>query len=174
MSIELVVFDMAGTTVHDGDSVHRALQATLAGEGVEVSRDDVNAVMGLPKPQAIALLLERDSDGADRVLASGTQVSQARVASLHGEFLRRMLSYYREDPDVRPVAPAREVFLWLRRHGIKVALDSGFSRVIVDAILERLRWNGTLLDATVASDEVARGRPHADLVLRAMTLTGVE
>src|SRR5204863_826165 len=37
-----------------------------------------------------------------------------------------------------------------------------------------LGWNaGSLLDATVASDEVEHGRPHADLVIRAMSLTGV-
>src|SRR5262249_39112669 len=55
-----------------------------------------------------------------------------------------------------------------------VALDTGFSRTIVDAILERLGWSEPgVLDATVASDEVERGRPHADLVLRAMSLTGV-
>ncbi len=29
-----------------------------------------------------------------------------------------------------------------------------------------------MLDATVASDEVPRGRPHPDLLLRAMQLTG--
>jgi phosphoglycolate phosphatase-like HAD superfamily hydrolase len=43
----------------------------------------------------------------------------------------------------------------------------------VDAILDRLGWRDGLLDATVASDEVRRGRPHRDLVFRAMELTGV-
>jgi phosphonatase-like hydrolase len=63
----------------------------------------------------------------------------------------------------------------LRRAGVQLALDTGFSRDIVDAILQRLSWAGTdLLDATVASDEVPRGRPHPDLVLQAMKLTGVK
>lgn len=175
MRIELVVFDMAGTTVHDGDAVHRALQATLAGEGTEVTRDEVNAVMGIPKPEAIRLLLERDVGSAlsDRVLAGGTLVSEARVDALHDDFLRRMVAYYRDDPAVREIAPATLVFEWLREQGIKVALDSGFSRSIVDVIVERLGWTGGVLDATVASDEVPRGRPYPDLVFRAMELTGV-
>ncbi len=176
MKIELVVFDMAGTTVHDGDAVHRALQATLAEEGTEVTRDEINAVMGLPKPEAIRLLLDRDAGGSlsDRVLDGGTLASEARVAALHDDFLRRMVAYYREDPEAREIAPAGEVFRWLREHGIKIALDSGFSRPIVDAILARLEWTVGAVDATVASDEVPRGRPHPDLVLRAMELTGVE
>jgi phosphonatase-like hydrolase len=62
----------------------------------------------------------------------------------------------------------------LKESGLKLALDTGFSRPIVNAILQRLDWsNGLLLDATVASDEVARGRPHPDLIFKAMELTGV-
>src|SRR5262249_18494257 len=80
MKIELVVFDMAGTTVHDGDAVHRALMATLSAHGKEVTRDEVNAVMGLPKPEAIRWLLAGEA-------------SPAQVASLHADFLGRMVGY---------------------------------------------------------------------------------
>jgi phosphonatase-like hydrolase len=67
-----------------------------------------------------------------------------------------------------------DTFRRLKQAGVRLALDTGFSRPIVNAILERLGWNnGGLLDATVASDEVQRGRPHADLALKAMSLTGV-
>src|SRR5262249_54438829 len=161
VKIELVVLDMAGTTVHDGDAVHRALQATLAEHGTDATRDEVNAVMGLPKPQAIRLLLERDAGGRDRrQLADGTPVSDARVAALHEDFLERMVAHYRESPDVREIEPAGELFRALRARGIRVALDTGFSRRIVDAILLRLAWQEGVVDATVASDEVRRGRPH--------------
>ncbi len=53
MAIELVVFDLAGTTVDDGDAVNRCLRATLAAAGFEASSEEVNNVMGLPKPEAI-------------------------------------------------------------------------------------------------------------------------
>jgi phosphonatase-like hydrolase len=62
----------------------------------------------------------------------------------------------------------------LRRAGIKVALDTGFSRAITDVIVQRLGWvRDRLIDASVTSDEVERGRPHADMILRAMQLTGI-
>jgi len=165
VNIDLVVFDMAGTTVHDGDAVHACLQAALSSAGVKVDRDDVNAVMGLAKPAAIRSLLE---------LRSGYgPIAAERVSSVHEDFLGRMLAHYRLDPGIRETAGATRVFRELRARGIKVALDTGFSRRVVDAILERLCWGHDVVDATVASDEVARGRPFPDLVYRAMVLTGV-
>jgi len=51
MACKLVVFDMAGTTVQDGEGVvNRALRTALAGYGVTVTFDDVNEVMGLHSP----------------------------------------------------------------------------------------------------------------------------
>ncbi len=165
--LELVVLDMAGTTVQDDDAVNRCLCAALAETGVGVTRDEVNEVMGLPKPIAIGLLLERRK-------YAGNPAPDSEVTSIHGDFLRRMIAFYRSDPAVREIDGASEVLRQLRHAGLKLALDTGFSRDIVDAILQRLGWAGKqLLHATVASDEVARGRPHPDLVLRAMELTGV-
>jgi len=41
-------------------------------------------------------------------------------------------------------------------------------------LLERMGWekNG-LIDGSITSDEVAKGRPHPDMIYRAMELTGV-
>src|SRR5262249_39585143 len=65
------------------------------------------------------------------------------------------------------------LFRDLRRLGIRVALDTGFSRDVLDVLLARLAWDADVVDCTVTSDEVAEGRPHPDLIFRAMQLTGV-
>ena len=166
MEIDLVVFDMAGTTVRDDDAVNRCLSEALANHSA-VTRDEVNSVMGMPKPIAIQLLLEKRFGSA--------AVSAALVTQVHEDFLQRMLEHYRQAPDIEPMPHTLQSFWQLKEAGLKLALDTGFSRPIVNAILERLGWNeGGLLDATVASDEVERGRPHPDLVLKAMALTGVK
>ncbi|HLH52626.1 MAG TPA: HAD hydrolase-like protein [Verrucomicrobiae bacterium] len=166
MSIQLAIFDMAGTTVRDDDAVNICLRDALAAE-VSVTRDEINSVMGLPKPIAIRLVLEKK-------LTGGKPADSALVGALHADFLRRMLKHYQDAPGIEPMPHAVDTFLQLKRAGVRIALDTGFSRPIVNAILERLGWNGTaLLDATVASDEVAQGRPHADLAFKAMELTGV-
>jgi phosphonatase-like hydrolase len=163
--IQLVVFDMAGTTVYDGDAVSLCLRAALTEHGVSATRDEVNAVMGLPKPVAIARLLAASSSG---------DVAAAEVKLVHEEFRRRMIAHYRGDPSVVPCDGAVETFDWLKRHDVKVALDTGFDRTIASAILERLGWaDSPLIDATVTSDEVARGRPAPDMIERAMRLCGV-
>jgi len=166
VSIELVVLDMAGTTVRDDDAVHICLQAALAGTGFSFTRDEVNDVMGIPKPSAIEILVSA---------RSGQPPAAVEVDRIHADFLRRMLAHYETGPDVGEIPGAAATFEALRAAGAKVALDTGFSRPIVDAVLRRLGWIGRgLLDATVASDEVARGRPAPDLIFRAMELTGVK
>jgi phosphonatase-like hydrolase len=167
MKIKLVVLDMAGTTVHDDDAVNTCLRRALHSGGFDVSRDEVNAVMGMPKPVAIRTLLERNRQ-------DGSQAPQSLVDRLYDDFGARMLGYYRADPGVRPMPHAVNVLRTIRAAGTKIALDTGFSRAIADAILIRLGWTeGEFLDATVTSDEVARGRPYPDLIELAMQLTGV-
>ena len=167
MKIRLVVLDMAGTTVRDDDAVNACLREALEGRRIGVSRDEVNAVMGMPKPVAIRTLVEgKRSDG--------TPAPQSLIDALFDDFCARMLRHYRTDPEVRPMPHAVEALREIRAAGVKIALDTGFSRPIADAILERLGWaEGQFLDATVTSDEVARGRPFPDLIERAMKLTGV-
>ena len=149
MNIRLVVLDMAGTTVRDDDAVNTSLREALAAVAV-VSRAEVNAVMGLPKPIAIRELLR---------LQPGAPITEEVVASVHGDFLARMLRFYRSGPGVEPMPHTLEAFDQLKAAGVRLALDTGFSRPIVDAILTRLGWKDSLLlDATVASDEVKHGR----------------
>jgi 2-aminoethylphosphonate-pyruvate transaminase len=164
MAIDLVVFDMAGTTVYDGDAVHTCLAAAVADVGVPTTREQINALMGMPKPLVIASLLSswRQAPPSDE-----------EVAAVYGDFEQRMLEYYRHSVLVRETDRAADVFRALRARGIKIALDTGFSRPIADAILERLGWNDDLVDVTVTSDEVAHGRPQPDMIWRAMELTGV-
>jgi phosphonatase-like hydrolase len=162
--IKLVVFDMAGTTIRDDDAVHRCLAEALAADGVHASRDEVNRVMGLPKPIAIRMLLEQ---------LHPANLSDERVERVHNDFLHNMIRHYETFPGISPMPHAEEAFGCLKSVGVRVALDTGFSRPIVLAILKRLNWTQGVLDATIASDEVARGRPFPDMIYRAMQLTGV-
>jgi phosphonatase-like hydrolase len=165
MDILLVVFDMAGTTINDDDGVNRCLRAALEQVSLAVSRDAVNRVMGIPKPEALRQLIA----GHERPELLG------QLDAIHGDFVRRMIDFYRTDTSVHEIAGAGETFRRLRAAGMKVALDTGFTRDIVDVVLTRLGWNDRkLVDATVTSDEVQRGRPHADMIEKAMRDLGVK
>ena len=161
MDIQLVVFDMAGTTVQDFDNVHEALQEALSNHDVFVTRDDVNEVMGLPKPIAIEALLKKEMQQEN--------VSDAFVDMIYEDFVGLMIEFYENDPIVREKEGASELFRILKSNGIKIVLDTGFSRRIADTIINRLGWQeNDMLDFSVTSDEVERGRPFPDMIFAAM------
>jgi phosphonatase-like hydrolase len=162
--IELVVFDMAVTTVYDGDAVNASFRAALAARGIDAERTLVDSVMGLHKPEAIRILLA----------SLGRPAPDDVVGSIHDDFVHRMRDYYAHDPAVREVPGAAAAFAELRRAGVTVALNTGFNRSIVDVILVRLgRSIPDVFDAAIASDEVAHGRPHPDMIRQLMALLGV-
>jgi phosphonatase-like hydrolase len=157
---QLVVFDMAGTTVHDRDFVHQALIAAMRHFGFSVERAEANAVMGYPKPLAIQQMLERRGAGV------------ALTGPIYQRFWEEMTRFYATDPAVKPADYAEEAFLRLRAAGVQVALNTGFSRDIAEIIIRRLGWENHL-DAWVASDMVEQGRPYPHMIHYLMRQTGV-
>ncbi len=166
MSIELVVFDMAGTTVNDEDSVSRCVQGALAARDVMVTVADVNRVMGLPKPEALRILIG-ESPRRDAL--------EGQIDDIYRDFVARSIRFYETDPSVREVSGTEQTFRALQQAGIKVALNTGFNRAITQTILDRLGWSGSpLIDATICSDEVARGRPYPDMIQELMRRLGID
>jgi len=161
-TFSLAVFDVAGTTVIDGGAVVECLMQVLQ-KRIRVSVSDAMAVMGLPKPVAIRRLLSADG-------VPDTDLDRA-VHDAHEEFRAAMIDRYRHGPLVAAEG-AEPVFSALRRAGVRVALDTGFSRDILDAVIDRLGWAAGTIDFSIASDEVPHGRPHPDLIFRAMALAG--
>lgn len=165
-AIELVIFDLTGTTVWDGDGAGRCLAEALRAVDVTVTDEQIRTVSGFSKPSAIRRLLSE---------ASGARPSDDLVQEVHDAFASLLIAHYQTDGAVAEMPGATMVLKRLKEAGLRVALDTGVSRRIVDAVLDRLGWRGAgLWDATVASDEVSRGRPDPDLVLEAMRRTGVK
>lgn len=160
MRYRLAVLDIAGTTVADPGLVARSFAEAMAAAGHAIEVEDVRPLMGYPKPQAIARLL-------------GVAVDDPRVAPVHAAFVARMLECYRHAPGTEPLPGAEALFDTLRAQGIRIGLDTGFSRDIAEAIIERLGWQDRI-DALVASDEVPAGRPAPYMIQVLMQRTGVD
>jgi phosphonatase-like hydrolase len=160
--VDLVVLDVAGTTVDEGGAVYRALaDAVLAGGG---RLDDAELVrwMGADKRQAIRALTRA---------ATGADPDPAAVERTYADFRDRLLAAYRAAPP-RPFPGVPEAFATLRAAGVRLALTTGFSTDVTAPLLEALRWDvpGTV-DALVCTDDVPAGRPAPYLVFRAMERT---
>lgn len=159
-SLQLVVCDMAGTTVRDEGQVPEAFTAALAEHGVTVTARAIDGLRGASKRQAILELLPETPDRAQR------------AERVYGSFRAQLERVF--GAGVRAVPGAEELFALLRRHGVKVALNTGFDRDTTAILLRALHWSAAdVVDAVVCADEVAAGRPAPDLILACMRATGV-
>lgn len=158
--IELVVFDMAGTTVKERGQVADAFEVALAERGIRVTPEQLSAVRGSSKREAVLRFIP---EGADR---------EQTAALVYGAFREHLARLYRAG-GVEPLEGAEEAFRRLRGRGVGVALNTGFDREITVLLLSALGWGGGVVDAVVCGDDVARGRPAPDMIFRAMESAGV-
>ena len=159
-SPELVVFDLAGTTVEDRGEVPFAFTAALAEHGIDVTPEQIAGVRGSSKRQALARFIPAGPD-------------QAGVADRAYASFRSHLAQRYDVAGVKPVAGAVQAFQWLREHGIRVALNTGFDRETTAVLLTALGWLDGVVDAIVCGDDVKAGRPAPFLIFHAMEVTGV-
>lgn len=157
--VELVVLDMAGTTVHDAGEVPAAFRAALAAHGIAVTDDELAGVRGASKREVIRTLVTRHQPDALPSLAD----------EVYDEFGAALAERYQSG--ARAVEGAEDVFDWLRGRGIRIALNTGFSRDITDLLLDALACRDTV-EAVVCGDEVPAGRPAPWLIFRAMEAVG--
>ncbi|MGZ3814127.1 MAG: HAD hydrolase-like protein [Mucilaginibacter sp.] len=167
MSIKLVVFDIAGTTVKDDHNVSKAFQAALKKYNYDVPLSMINPLMGYEKNQAITQMLHlHESDES--------KITVKLVDEIHREFVQQMIHFYQFEPGIGPLPNVEETFVALHHLGIQVGINTGFSRDIAETIVNRLQWRERgLIDHLVGSDEVELGRPHPYMIQKMMHEAGI-
>ncbi|RXZ47383.1 phosphonatase-like hydrolase [Agromyces fucosus] len=159
--IELIVLDMAGTTVADDGVVERAFalaaerSGIATGEAFEAALQYVRDTMGQSKIDVFRVLADGDEDAAQR----GNSAFEGAYAELVAS------------EGVAEIAGAADVIRELRAAGASVVLTTGFSPVTRDAIIDALGWHD-LADAVLSPADAGRGRPHPDMPLTALLRTG--
>ena len=166
MNIELVVFDMAGTTIVDNGEIAAAFQTALKHFGYDVPTDAINMVMGYKKTKAIKIMLN--------LYDSSANISEELIEEIHAVFLNEMAAHYCDVNEIEVLPYVEEIFLFLKSKGIKVALDTGFTKQIADIIIDKLGWlKNNIIDCMVCSDEVPKGRPYPYMIQKIMQQVGV-
>jgi phosphonatase-like hydrolase len=157
--LELVIFDLTGTTVEDRGEVSDAFITALAEHDIKVTHEQVNAVRGSSKRQALL-----------HFIPAGPQQAQLaeQVYTSFREHLRRRFT----SEGVRPVPGAALTFRSLQARGVQVALNTGFDRETTALLLGALGWADGMVDGVVCGDDVTQGRPAPYLIFRAMEATG--
>jgi phosphonatase-like hydrolase len=166
-SPRLVVLDMAGTTVEDRGQVPAAFEDALREAGIAVTKEQIARVRGASKRQAIRQLLPRLREDAS---ATQAREQESRADVIYADFASRLKAGFADA--VREIPGAAAVMADLRARGIKVALNTGFDRDITRLLIDTLGWQDAA-DTIVCGDDVANGRPAADMIRLAMGRTGV-
>lgn len=158
--LELVVLDMAGTTVRDDGVVEQAFQRAAERTGVaermpwDEALDYVRVTMGQSKIDVFTHLAGGDREVAARATAA-FEDAYAEIVAEQG---------------VSEIPGAADAIQGLKDAGLAVVLTTGFAPVTRDALIAGLGWEG-LIDLALSPVDAGRGRPAPDLVLTALLRT---
>jgi phosphonatase-like hydrolase len=176
-AIQLVVCDMAGTTVRDENEVQACFLESAEQTGLQVEAEKITAMMGWSKKLVLQTLWaeqlgQEHPDYAAKVEASFTQ------------FKAILENHYKTQP-VFPTEGCLELFSLLKSKGIKIALTTGFYREVTNIILSRLSWDQGLnreyvgsedfiIQASITPSEIFNheGRPAPFMIQKAMYRLG--
>jgi phosphonatase-like hydrolase len=147
--VELICFDMAGTTVLDNGLVLEAFRRTI--EDLEVSAEESES--------AEAYVIETMGQSKIEVF---TVLFGERATSANDAFERHFVESAQE-LGVSEIPGARSTVETLRDVGLQVALTTGFSPSTREALIEVLGW-GDLFELRVSPADAGRGRPAPDML----------
>lgn len=162
--IEMVVFDMAGTTIDEQNIVYKSLHKAINEFGIEVSLDLVLKIgAGKEKLQAIKDILAHINN------------SDTNKTELIFEYFKKLLDHEYLTAAVLPIEGVEEVLEKLKNDGIKVVLNTGYNSQVANTLLGKLNWKKDVhYDALITANDVIIGRPSPEMILKAMQLFGIE
>ncbi len=161
--IDMVVFDMAGTTVDEQNVVYKTLHKAIVAANIEVSLETVLEYgAGKEKHKAIKdVLTHLKSD-------------KLKDSQIIFDNFKKLLAVAYANLEVKPIKGIENVLLNLRSEGIKVVLNTGYDRKTATLLLDKLEWDEKIhYDALITASDVVNGRPHPDMIFQAMELLGV-
>jgi len=170
--IELIIFDMAGTTVKDQKEVETCFVQASKITDLDVTEERILALQGYSKIEVFRMLWNEKIGETHPDFAKKVQYSY--------ENFTRILEEHYHNHTILPTDHCLEIFEYLRAHNIKIALTTGFYRKVTNIILNKLGWleglnseyfnafGKGIIDLSIASDEVEKGRPQPDMIRKAV------
>ncbi|CAH0131150.1 HAD-IA family hydrolase [Chryseobacterium sp. Bi04] len=156
-NIELLVLDMAGTTIDEDNVVYKTLTEAVNSHGYSVSLEKVlRTCAGMEKLEAITSLL-KDIKG------SGND-----APFIFENFSEKLKEAYR-DLDVKPINGTENFLLAMKAQNKKVVLNTGYTAEIAQQLLDKLQWKENVhFDALITADDVSESRPSPEMINLAM------
>lgn len=168
---------MAGTTVQDKKEVETCFAKACKKTGLVVSEERILALQGYSKIEVFKKLWEERTSTNHPDYDDNVQFSYLTFKDI--------LETHYANSEIKPTEGCLDTFAFLKDNNVKIALTTGFYREVAHIILSKLGWlvglnseyvgtvDGSIIQASITSDEVAHGRPEADMIFRAMELLNI-
>lgn len=156
-SIKLLVCDMAGTTINEGGVVYKTLVNTIKNFNIHIEDHEIKNWYGVNKTEVLKHFLNRD--GRDDTL----------LPDMLQSFKDGLRTNYFQDKNIQLIDTELPThFNNLRQNGIKIALNSGFSVDIQEALIDNLNMR-EFIDGYISSESVPHGRPEPYMINELMS-----
>jgi phosphonoacetaldehyde hydrolase len=157
--LKALVLDWAGTTVDFGSlAPARTLQSLFGRMQINLSEAETRQHMGLPKKEHIRGILSMPKVSEAWRELHGRVPSDVDVDEMYSEFIPLQFSCLKEYSAVIPGVP--EAVESFRQRGLKISSTTGYTRAMLDLLLETSAQQGYVPDCSLTPDEAGSGRPH--------------
>ena len=161
----MVVFDMAGTTVDEGNVVYRTLHKSIEKFCPAISFEDV-LLWGAGKEKLQAI--------KETLVGTNNNLSDENIQIIFQDFLQLLEKEY-EHLMVIPTSNTERLFSELRKMGVLVVLNTGYNQVTAYSLIKKLNWQeGVHYDLLVTASDVKKNRPNPDMILYAMDKLNIQ
>jgi len=169
-----LVLDLSGTTCDKYViAPARVFFEVFQKYGIAVSMEEARLPMGLRKDLHIIEMLQFPEVQARWQKKYGKPSTAADAAAMYKDFIPMQLACLRNYGALIP-GTAETLNKLRKERNIKVGLSTGFSRAMVDVLLEECAKQGFVPDASVAGDDVIHGaRPKPFMLYKNLDMMDI-
>jgi len=173
-AVRYVMLDCSGTVMDKYvDAPATVFVEVFKRFGVQITMPEARAPMGLRKDLHIKALTETPSVRDKWRAVRGRDPNAQDVADMFSLFVPMQLDVLKRGNYSGLLPGVAEVCLDLQSRGCKIGVTTGFTRDMLDILLEGGRKQGFLPDTSVAGDEVETPRPLPYMVIKNLERMGV-
>lgn len=161
--LQAVILDWAGTTVDYGSLAPvRTLQGLFARADICLTDSETRRDMGLPKKEHIRAILSLPRVREEWQLFHRRIPGEGDVDQLYRGFIPLQLSCLLDHSAVIPGVV--EAVARFRKRGLKIGTTTGYTREMLDLLVEASAKAGYVPDCNLAPSDVGSGRPHPYMI----------
>jgi len=174
-TVRYAILDCSGTAMDRYvDAPALVFVAVFKSFDVSLTMAEAREPMGLRKDLHVRRLLELPTVEARWREVHGRPPTDDDAARLFERFVPMQLEVLRTGDHATLLPGTRDTAAALQAAGIQLGITTGFTREMLDILLERGRDQGFAPDTSVAGDEVESARPLPFMVLKNLERLGVQ